>query len=95
MKDIAKEFNLGVVFGMKVVCLRHFGLCGFQSHCFHCLNEYLHLWDSEPLVLMARFYNLSAAIYPLESVCYSLAVLDNKCLLGLCPSLISIRYILH
>ena len=44
-----------------------FGLCEFYSPYLHCLDEYLHLWDMEPLVIMTDFYCLLMAIRLLVS----------------------------
>ena len=90
-----KRFKLRVVFGLRIVYLSPFGLCGFYSPCIHCLNEYLHLWDMAPLVLMAGFYCLPTAIRPLVPMCYSFAVLGIECLLWFHSSLMSVRYALH
>ena len=68
---------------MEIVYLSPFGLCGFYYPCIHCLNEYLHLWDMEPLVLMAGFYCLLMVIRPLVLVRYSLVVMGMECLLWL------------
>ena len=91
---IAKEFNLRIVLGVRIVYLSPFVFCGFYSPCIHCLNEHMHLWDIEPLVLMAVFYCLTMAIRPLVPIRYSLAILDIECLLWLRSSLISVRYTL-
>ena len=53
---------------------RHFGLCGFYSPCLHCLNEYLHSWNMELLVLMVVFYCLPTTICSLMPIRYSLVV---------------------
>ena len=80
---------------MRIVYLSPFGLCRFYSPCIHCLNEYLHLWDMEPLVLMADFYCQPTTIRLLVPVCYSLTVLGIECLLWFRPSLMSVHYALH
>ena len=83
------------LWGKSCVYLWRFGLCGFYSPGLHCLNEYLHSWDMELLVLMASFYCPPMAIRPLVLICYSLTVLGIKCLLWQHPSLMSIHYALH
>ena len=95
LKYITKEFNLRIVFGIRIIYLSPSGLCGFYSPYLYCLSEHLHLRDMEPLVLMAGFYCLPTTTHPLMLVCYSLAVLGIKCLLWLLPSLIFVHYDLH
>ena len=58
-------------------------------------NEYLHLWDMEPLVLMAGFYCLLMSICLLVLVRYSLAILGIECILQLHLSLMFVHYALH
>ena len=86
---------MGIVFGMKIIYLSAFGLCGFYSPCLHCLNEHLHLWDTEPLVLIAGFYCLPTATRSLMPVRYSLAILGIEYFLWFRPLLMSVRYALH
>ena len=70
-------------------------VCEFYSPSLHCLNEYLHLWNMESLVLMAGFYCLPMATHPLIPIRYSLPMLGIECILWLRPSLMSVHYVLH
>ena len=80
---------------MRIIYLSPFGLDGIYSPCIHCLNEYMHLRDMKPLVLMIGFYCLPTTTRSLMPVRYSLAVLGIECLLWLRPSLISVCYTLN
>ena len=80
---------------MKIIYLSVFGLCGFYSPYLHCLNEHLHLWDMEPLVLIAGFYCLPTATRALMPVRYSLAILGIEYFLWFRPLLMFVRYALH
>ena len=42
---------------------------GFYNPCLRCLKKYMHLWDMEPLVLIAGFYCLPTTIRPLVPNC--------------------------
>ena len=69
-----KRIQLGNNFWGENCLPTSFGLCGFYSSCINCLNEYLHLWDLEPLVINFALYYLSTAIHLLVSKRYSLVV---------------------
>ena len=79
----------------EIVYLSHFWLYGFYSPSIHFLNEYLHLWDLEPLVINVGFL---LPVNDYSSI--SIRTLLLSCLLHLisfmaCPSLLTDHYNLH